>query len=210
MTTTANDASNVNTAETVHIVDDDPSVRRSLSRLIRSAGMRSAEFACAEDFLRREARDGGGCIILDVQMPGMCGLDLQEELNAGNTLPIVFISGHGDVPMSVRAMKKGAVDFLAKPFDDAQLLGAVEEALRRDMQSRTRRNRAEEVRGRMASLTCREKEVMRAVVAGLLNKQIASDLGISEETIKIHRGRMMRKMGAGSVAELVRMSSDAD
>ena len=192
---------------TIYIVDDDASVRRALKRLFRAAGFESKVFASAADFLARGRHDAPGCLVLDVQMPGIDGLDLQHELaERGIDIPIVFITGHGNVPMSVRAMKGGAVDFLEKPFDGETLLAAVEQALTRDREARQRRAEGAAVRERLASLTPREREVMALVVAGRLNKQIAFELGISEKTVKIHRGRVMAKMQADSLADLVRMA----
>ncbi|MEI8243175.1 MAG: response regulator [bacterium] len=195
---------------TVHVVDDDDSVRRGLARLLRSAGLHVELFASAEEFLEhaRAAPDGGGCLILDIKMPGLDGLGLQDALGGiGCGLPIVFISGHGDVPMSVRAMKRGAVDFLTKPFDGQVLLDAVALALRKDQALRLQRAATAEARKREQTLTPRERDVMVRVIAGMLNKQIAAELGIEEGTIKVHRGRVMAKMGVRSVAELVRLNA---
>ena len=191
---------------TVYVVDDDLSVRKGLLRLIQSAGLRVEAFASAEDFLHRYSSEEGGCLVLDVQLPGLSGVDLQEALGgAERSLPIIFITGHGDIPMSVRAMKKGAVDFLAKPFDGQELLDAIAVALRRDKEARERRAQTMEIRKREEKLTPRERDVMKLVVMGLLNKQIGGKLGISEKTVKVHRGRVMQKMGVTSVAELVRL-----
>ena len=192
---------------TVFLVDDDPSVCKALTRLLRSAGMEVASYSSATDFLASEHPDHPACLLLDIEMPGLSGLELQEELNRRNLEPaIVFMTGHGTVPRSVRAMKMGAVDFLQKPFDDEDLLAAIRQAI--DTDSRRQQARAELVvlRERQATLTAREREVFELVVTGLLNKQIASRLGTSEKTIKVHRGRVMRKMQADSVADLVRMS----
>lgn len=192
---------------TVFVVDDDPSVRKALTRLLRSAGMEVASYSSATDFLASEHPDHPACLLLDIEMPGLSGLELQEELNRRNLEPaIVFITGHGTVPRSVRAMKMGAVDFLQKPFDDEDLLAAIRKAV--DTDSRRQQARAELVvlRERQATLTPREREVFELVVTGLLNKQIASRLGTSEKTVKVHRGRVMRKMQADSLADLVRMS----
>jgi FixJ family two-component response regulator len=190
----------------VFVVDDDPAVRKSLVRLLKSAGFQAESFASAQEFMRcRERGPLPGCVVLDVQMPGIDGLRLQEELNgSAHPIPIVFITGHGGVPSSVKAMKAGAVDFLSKPFDAEELLRAVREAIRKDQEARRERDERAVVAGRMATLTPREREVLDGVVRGLLNKQIAARLGASEKTIKIHRGRVMAKMKANSVADLVR------
>jgi FixJ family two-component response regulator len=191
----------------VFVVDDDAPMRESLQNLIRSVGLRVELFASAQEFLRRKPPDLPSCLVLDVRMPGLSGLDLQKRTgDAGIEIPIVFITGHGDVPMSVRAMKAGAVEFLTKPFRDQDLLDAIQQALERDGKARNQRAELEELRSRFASLTSREREVMKRVVAGLLNKQIGAELGTSETTVKIHRHQVMEKMGAGSLAELVRMS----
>ncbi len=195
---------------TVYVVDDEPSVRKALSRLLRSAGLKCEVFASADEFLahERESPAESGCLVLDVQMPGVNGMDLQEVLSAGEgRLPIIFITGHGDIPLSVRAMKKGAVDFLTKPFDDKDLLSAIAVALRKGEEVRARFAEITQFRDREQTLTTRERDVMARVVAGLLNKQIAAELGIEEGTVKIHRGRVMQKMGVQSVAELVKMTS---
>jgi FixJ family two-component response regulator len=192
---------------TVFVIDDDASVRKSLSRLLRSAGYQAETFPSAEEFLHREHFDGVGCIVLDVQMPGLSGMDLQEELNkADYHMPIIFITGHGDIPMSVQAMKKGAVDFLTKPFDGKELLRAVENATEKDGQGRTEYHEVQDIRRRIESLTAREYEIFRYVITGMLNKQIALELKIAEKTVKVHRGRVMEKLGADSVAELVRLA----
>jgi FixJ family two-component response regulator len=192
--------------ECVFVVDDDDSVRRSLSRLIRSAGWRVETFPTARAFLDYPPPDRPGCLVLDLRLPGVSGLELQQSLvEAGRDIPIVFITGHGDVPSSVRAMKGGAVDFLQKPFDDKELLDCIARALRRSREQRARRAERALVQARFNTLTPREREVLTLVVTGKLNKQIAGDLGIAEKTIKVHRGRVMAKMHAGSVAELVRM-----
>jgi FixJ family two-component response regulator len=195
---------------TVYVVDDDPSVRKALSRLLRSAGLKCEVFASADEFLahERESPAEGGCLVLDVQMPGLNGMDLQEALSAGEgRLPIIFITGHGDIPLSVRAMKKGAVDFLTKPFDDKDLLSAIAVALRKGEEARARFAEITQFRDREQTLTPRERDVMARVVAGLLNKQIAAELGIEEGTVKIHRSRMMYKMGVQTVADLVKLTS---
>lgn len=196
--------------QTVFIIDDDASIRKSLSRLLRSVGYTTETFASAEEFLGREHFDGVGCILLDVKMPGLSGTDLQEELSkADYHMPIIFITGHGDIPMSVQAMKKGAVDFLAKPFDDEQLLQAVRTAIGKDREARALHAEVREVRRRIELLTPREKEMLRYVITGMLNKQIALKLGIAEKTVKVHRGRIMEKLHANSVAELVRLAEKA-
>lgn len=191
----------------VYVVDDDPSVRRALSRLIRSVGLEAVTFPSAQAFLAYTPPDRPACLVLDVRLPGPSGLDLQSALSeAGRDVPIVFITGHGTVPTSVRAMKGGAVDFLQKPFNDQELLDSVQRALRRSTEERADRAERAELERRVASLTPREREVLVLVVAGMLNKQIADQLGIAEKTIKVHRGRVMEKMQADSVADLVRMS----
>jgi FixJ family two-component response regulator len=194
-------------AEIVYVVDDDESVRRGLSRLLRSAGLSVETFPSAHAFLSRDLPDRPACLVLDVRMPGLSGLDLQAALKqAGRPMPIVFISGQSDVPASVRAMKEGALDFLQKPFDEDQLLSAIAGALARGRTARALRDESAVVRQRFETLTPRERQVLGQVIAGLLNKQIAANLGAAEKTIKIHRGRVMQKMAAGSVADLVRMA----
>jgi FixJ family two-component response regulator len=191
----------------VFVVDDDAPMRESLKNLIRSVGLRVELFASAQEFLRSKRPDRPSCLVLDVRLPGLSGLDLQRRTgDAGIEIPIVFITGHGDIPMSVRAMKAGAVEFLTKPFRDQDLLDAIQQALERDGKARDQRAALEELRSRFASLTSREREVMKRVVAGLLNKQIGAELGTSETTVKIHRHQVMEKMGAGSLPELVRMA----
>ena len=190
------------------VVDDDASVRGALARLLHSAGYQTETFASAEGFLAESRFDAPGCIILDVRMPGLNGLELQQTLAAADRqLPIVFITGHGDVPMSVRAMKAGAEDFLPKPFDDEELLKAVAQALNRSQREQNERTEVAEIRRRLSSLTPREREVLCHVVAGQLNKQIAADLNIAEKTIKVHRARVMEKMSATSLAGLVAMAA---
>ncbi|WP_282420483.1 response regulator [Polyangium sp. 15x6] len=191
---------------TVFVVDDDPSVLRGLERLLRSAGYAVEAHASARAFLERAPADRPGCVIVDLRMPEIGGLDLQEELaRRGFPLPLIFLTGHGDVPSSVRAMKGGALDFLSKPCDDTDLLAAVERALARDAEARAARAEKEAVRARFAALTPREHEVALLVAQGLLNKQIAAELGAAEKTIKVHRGRVMEKLGAESLADLVRL-----
>ena len=191
----------------VFVVDDDAPMRELLKNLIRSVGLRAELFASAQEFLRSKRPDVPSCLVLDVRLPGLSGLDLQRRTSeAGLEIPIIFITGHGDIPMSVRAMKAGAVEFLTKPFRDQDLLDAIQQALERDRKARDQRTEIEELRSRFASLTPREREVMVRVVAGLLNKQIGAELGSSETTVKIHRHQVMEKMGAGSLPELVRMA----
>ncbi len=191
----------------VFVIDDDPSVRKSLSRLLRAAGHSVETFSSAEEFLGREYFDGIGCIILDVQMPGLSGMDLQAELSkAEYGMPIVFITGHGDIPMSVEAMKKGAVHFLSKPFDDSELLRAMSEAIEKDRKAKADLAEIHEIHRRLSLLTPREHEILRYVITGMLNKQIAFELNIAEKTVKVHRGRVMEKLRVVSVAELVRLA----
>ena len=191
----------------VFVVDDDASVREALARLVRSAGLKVEAFASAEAFLRRPRADAPSCLVLDVQLPNLSGLDLQRRMvDASNEMPIVFITGHGDIPTTVRAMKAGAVEFLTKPLVEGDVLESIRQAIARDRSARDREAETADLRDRHASLTAREQEVMEWVVSGLLNKQIAGELGISEETVKVHRGHVMRKMAADSLADLVRMS----
>jgi RNA polymerase sigma factor (sigma-70 family) len=192
---------------TVIIVDDDAQMRESLRNLIRSVGLRVELFASAREFVQSQHPDAPSCLVLDVRMPGLSGLDLQRQASeAGLEIPIIFITGHGDIPMSVRAMKAGAVEFLTKPFRDQDLLDAIQQALERSRKAREQQAATEELRRRFESLTPREREVMERVVAGLLNKQIGAELGTSETTVKIQRHQVMEKMGAGSLPELVRMA----
>src|SRR4030095_4602765 len=196
-----------NTHSTVFVVDDDRSVREGLVDLINSVGMKVEAFGSAQEFLRRKRPDTHRCLGLDVRLPGPSGLDLQRQVaRSEHPIPIIFITGHGDIPMSVRAMKDGAVEFLTKPFRDQDLLDAIHQALDSDRGARDQRAKAAELRRRYESLTPREREVMQLVVRGLLNKQIASQLGASEVTIKMHRGQVMHKMKAESVVELLRMA----
>ncbi len=191
----------------VYIVDDDLPVRRSTERLIRSAGLTVQTFTSAREFLKNARSDGPACLVLDVRMPGLSGMDLQRELiQSGILIPIIFITGHGDIPMSVRAMKAGAVEFLTKPFRSRALLDAVRAAIERDRSAHKERSEAREFRERYEQLTPREREVMGLVVAGRLNKQVAGELATTERTIKFHRAHIMQKMGAESLADLVRMA----
>ena len=189
------------------VVDDDASVRDAVKKLITSVGLRVETFESAREFLNRKAPDTPACLVLDVRLPDLGGLEFQRALAEANVhIPIIFITGHADVPMSVRAMKAGAVEFLTKPFRGQELLGAIQEAIAKDRVAWSERAQMKELRARYDSLTVREKEVLRLVVSGLLNKQIGAELGTSELTIKTHRGHVMQKMGAESLADLVRMS----
>lgn len=195
------------TEATVFIVDDDAQVRESLKDLIRSVGLRVELFASAQEFLRSQHPDAPSCLVLDVRMPGLSGLDLQKKASeAGLEIPIIFVTGHGDIPMTVRAMKAGAIEFLTKPFRDQDLLDAIQQALERSGKAREQQAVTKELRRRFALLTPREREVMEGVVAGLINKEIGAELSISEKTVKIQRHQVMEKMGARSLPELVRMA----
>ena len=191
----------------VIIIDDDELVRDALADLLRSIGLQTKQFASVPEFLKWKLPDGPSCLVLDVRLPGLSGLDFQSELNKANVqIPIVFMTGHGDIPMSVRAMKGGAVDFLSKPFRDQDMLDAVQTALENDRKRRQSASGSLQLKTIFDALTSREQEIMGFVAAGLMNKQIAAEIGVSEVTVKFHRGNMMRKMGAKSVAELVRMA----
>ena len=199
----------MNEDATIYVVDDDPSVRKGLSRLISSVGFSVEAFASAREFLEvRPNETGPCCVVLDVRMPGLSGLDLQEELSkrASYVIPIIFITGHGDIPMTVRAMKRGAVDFLTKPFNDQQLLDAINVAIDNDRGARVEMSEVDVLMQRVDRLTPRERQVMALVITGMLNKQIAYQLGISEKTVKVHRGHVMEKLEIDSVAELVRLA----
>ena len=192
---------------TVFVIDDDGRMRAAMQRLLKSVGLRGEVFATPQDFLRRKLPDGPTCLVLDVRLPGMSGLDVQRKLaEAGVQIPIIFITGHGDIPMTVKAMKSGAVEFLTKPFRDQDLLDAIQQALERDGRTRQQQHEIEELKERYETLTTREREVMGLLVSGMLTKQIASRLGTSEITAQVHRGQVMRKMHANSPVELGRMA----
>jgi FixJ family two-component response regulator len=193
----------------IAIVDDDPSVRKGLERLIRSLGWKTETFGSAQEFLASARNQAPSCLVLDLQLPGLSGLELQKQMTeAGVETPIVFLTGHGNIPASVKAMKAGAIEFLTKPVDEQDLLNAIHEAIERERRIRQQQADVHDLRDRYECLTSREQEVMQQVVSGLLNKQIAAELKITEDTIKFHRGHIMRKMRAGSLADLVRMAEN--
>ena len=192
---------------TVFIVDDDRGLRQAIHDLVESVGLRAESFASGEDFLRAKRMNRPSCLVLDVRLPQMSGLDFQQRLTeTGIQIPIIFITAHGDIPMSVRALKSGALEFLTKPFRDQDLLDAIHQALERDRVAREQQSEIHNLQARVRTLTAREQEVMNLVISGMLNKQIALEIGTSEATVKIHRGNVMRKMKAGSVVDLVRMA----
>ena len=194
-------------ASVVFVVDDDPSVRRAIKRLVESVGLRVEGLGSAQEFLRSQRPDAPSCLVLDVRLPGISGLDFQRELIEANIhIPIIFITAHGDIPMTVRAMKAGAVEFLTKPFRDQELLDAIQQGLERDHARRVQEAEVAKLRDRFETLTARERELLPWVVSGLLNKQIADAIEASEATVKAHRSQLMRKMGASSMADLVRMT----
>ena len=196
-------------APIIALVDDDPSVRRGLERLIRSMGWKAETFASAQEFLDRVGVEAPSCVVLDLQLPGLTGLELQKQMaEVGLETPIVFLTGHGNIPATVQAMKAGAIEFLTKPVEEQELLKAIQEAIERDRRTRQQRADMSDLRDRYDSLTAREQEVMQQVVSGLLNKQIAAELKITEDTVKFHRGHIMRKMRADSLADLVRMAQN--
>ena len=192
---------------TVFIIDDDPDVRAAIQGLLKSVGLRSEVFSSAQDFLCHKHVEGPGCLVLDVRLPEISGLELQRQLSElGVRIPVIFITGHGDIPMSVQAMKSGAVEFLTKPFRDQDLLDAIQQALHRDRTNREQQNELAQLQRRYGTLTAREREIMGMVASGMLNKQIAAELGTSEITVKVHRRRLLQKMQARSLAELVRIA----
>lgn len=192
---------------TVFVIDDDPSMRAATQRLLKSVGLHAETFATPQDFLQRKLPQGPSCLVLDVRLPGMSGLDVQRRLNeVGVQIPVIFITGYGDIPMSVQAMKSGAVEFLTKPFRDQDLLDAIHDALQRESEMKQQRDQIEELKQRYQTLTAREREVMGLLISGMLTKQIASRLGTSEITAQVHRGQVMHKMQANSPAELGRMA----
>jgi len=192
---------------TVLIIDDDSRMREAMQRLLKTVGLHSESFATPQDFLRHKLPDGPSCLVLDVRLPGMSGLDVQSKLNeAGVQIPIIFITGHGDIPMTVKAMKSGAVEFLTKPFRDQDLIDAIQQALKKSVETRQEQNETAQLQERYAKLTVREREVMRLMISGMISKQIASTLGTSEITVTVHRGQVMRKMEANSPAELGRIA----
>jgi FixJ family two-component response regulator len=191
----------------VFVVDDDPAMRNALTNLFRSVGLRAEVFGSAPELLRSKLPDIASCLVLDIRLPGLSGLDFQTELAEANIrIPVIFVTGHGDIPMTVRAMKAGAVDFLTKPFRDQDMLDAVARAIERDRKRREDERIVSDVQARFETLTPREREVLALVTAGLMNKQIATEIGLAEITVKIHRGHIMKKMGARSLADLVRMA----
>ena len=192
---------------TVLIIDDDSRMREAMQRLLKTVGLHSESFATPQDFLRHKLPDVPSCLVLDVRLPGMSGLDVQSKLNeAGVQIPIIFITGHGDIPMTVKAMKSGAVEFLTKPFRDQDLIDAIQQALKKSVETRQEQNETAQLQERYAKLTVREREVMRLMISGMISKQIASTLGTSEITVTVHRGQVMRKMQANSPAELGRIA----